>query len=546
MSGQWTTRRILFGALMATTALWSYGQWVLGADALDTDRATVLLMAQNFAHGEWSVFFWQQNYMAAFEPLLLTPLALADLLTPTSASLAALGLTVILAFLSLRLASQARGATWLTALLWALPSAVVAHHHVVLYGARLASTVLAVSAFTLALRVRPGWGAVGVGVLTGLAYFGDHLMLAWGAGIFFVMARRGSLKAVALGAAPVLLFDVAASLLAPTVHLSGPNDPMDWLWNPVRLISTTIPQLFGFLFSRPPTPVFITIPTVIPQGVLWAVLVVPAAAVLVWAVVSLGKNQKTLLGRESGDRGILLGGLVLTCAMSAGLFFFVGGGGDIWPVRYLVPLWPALTVLLGVAIMSWKPPHRLAAILMVLPALFTQLQDPSWARRADAEFARAESVAIRDALAESGVEAVWTDYWDTYRLALLVDGDIPWAPTRMLDRRPDWTTAALAAGPVAYLIRPGDTEILNLLEAQPQRSPSRVISSSDVAGFRFIVTAASVPATSGAQGHPSAIRFTAASVSPLLLFAGVLLMVGLGTRFLFSAPYQRTTHQPEE
>ena len=157
---------------------------------------------------------------------------------------------------------------------------LVVHHHVALYGARLASTVVAVLAFGLALRVRSGRGCVAVGVLTGLAYFGDHLMLAWGVGIFFVMARRGALRGVAWGATPVLVFDAAASLLARTVHLSGPNNPIDWLWNPVRLISTTIPQLFGLLFSRPPTPVFETIPTLIPKGVLWVVLGLPAAVVL--------------------------------------------------------------------------------------------------------------------------------------------------------------------------------------------------------------------------------------------------------------------------
>ena len=209
-----------------------------------------------------------------------------------------------------------------------------------------------------------------------------------------------------------------------------------------------------------------------------------------------------------------------------------------------MPLWPALTVLLGVAITRWKPVHRAAAILLVVPAFFTQLEDPSWPRRVDAESARAEATAVRDALAEAGVEAAWTDYWDTYRLALLVDGDIPWAPTRMLDRRPDWTEAAMAAGPVAYLIRPGDTETLDLLESQPLTSPSKVMSSSEVAGFRLIVTGASVPTARGAQGRPSTVRFTAASVSPLLLFAGALLVVGLGTRLLFPEPYQRTTHQP--
>ena len=539
------TRRLLLGTLLAAIALFSYGQWVLGADALDTDRATVLLMARDFAHGQWSVFFWQQNYMAAFEPLLLTPLALLDVLTPTSASLVALALTTVLAVISLRLASKVGGAVWLTALLWALPPAVVAHHHLALYGARLASTVVAVAAFALALRVRTGRGALLVGFLAGLAYMGDHLMLAWAVGIFFVTARRGMLKAVAWGAAPVLVVDTVASLFAPTVHLSGPNDPVDWLMNPIRLVSTTVPQLFGLLFSRPPTPVFNEVRTVIPPGFAWMILSVPAAAVLVWAATAFFRDSRNVLGRNAGERGILLGGLVLTCATCLGLFFFVGGGGDVWPVRYLVPLWPALTVLLGVAVMRWNPRHRIAAVLLVLPALFTQFADPSWPRAGDAAEARAEAEAVRQAVVEAGVQAVWTDYWDTYRMALLVDEGLPWTTTRMLDRRPDWTDAAMEASPVGYLIRPGDTEVLHLIESQPSGAPTGVVATRNVAGFRFFVTRGSIPAALGGQEGPSVTRFTAASVSPLLLFLIALGSVALGTRFFFRDPHQRTTHHPE-
>ena len=57
-------------ALLVALGLGVHLWFVAAASALDTDQSLVLLMAQAFAQGRPSVYFWSQNYMAALEPLL--------------------------------------------------------------------------------------------------------------------------------------------------------------------------------------------------------------------------------------------------------------------------------------------------------------------------------------------------------------------------------------------------------------------------------------------------------------------------------------------
>ena len=72
--------------------------------------------------------------MGALEPLLLTPLALLGWATPTAAALVGIAVTASLAALSVALARRLGAPPWMAILLWAIPPAVVAHHHVALYG----------------------------------------------------------------------------------------------------------------------------------------------------------------------------------------------------------------------------------------------------------------------------------------------------------------------------------------------------------------------------------------------------------------------------
>lgn len=137
VGGRLSRREVAVLALLAAVGVGVHTWFVWGSDALDTDRALVLLMARHFARGEFSLYFWQQNYMAALEPLILTPLAWLGWATPVVAGLVAVGVTAGMAALCVALTRRMGGVAWMALLLWAVPPAVVVHHHVALYGARL-------------------------------------------------------------------------------------------------------------------------------------------------------------------------------------------------------------------------------------------------------------------------------------------------------------------------------------------------------------------------------------------------------------------------
>ena len=520
-------------AIVATVALLGLALhlwFAMGAEGLDSDRALVLLMARHFAQGEFTLFFWQQNYMGALEPLLLTPLALLGWATPTAAALVGIAVTAIIAGLSVVLAKRLGAPPWMVILLWAVPPAVVAHHHVALYGARLVATLLAVGAFTLSLRARSVGAAVAIGALTGLAYFGDHLMLPWAAATMYVIARRGRLVPFAVGAVPLVTFDTAAAMMTPAFHLAGPNDPAGWLGNLPLLLGNTLPQLFGVLLGRAPGPLFEPVTVLIPTGWVWLLLTIPGSFVLCALILSLAQDRSTWFGTRPIDSGLAVQGLLLACLLGLGLFVFVGGGGDRWPVRYLVPLWPAISVLAALAVARWRPAIRPAAAMVVLPALVTLYADRSWPRGGDGDGPREEALAVGRAVADSGARAVWADYWDVYRMAYLIGESPPWVTLRIIERRPDWVTQARSASPVAYLLRSGDVEVqTRLLEAEESGTVRR-ISTQEVGRYRLFVTDRSVPGLVIMNSAPSRTRQRVAAFASGLLFLGTLLALGALTR----------------
>jgi hypothetical protein len=509
-----------------------HGWFALGADALDTDRAIVLLMARRFAQGDVSIYFWQQNYMGALEPLLLAPLAALGLATPMTASVVAILLTAALAVLSVVLARRLGGIAWLALLFWAVPPAVVAHHHVALYGARLAATLLALGSLLVALgaRTRAAW--VVAGALAGLAYFGDHLMIAWGVAAMWVAARRGALGGFALGALPIVALDTVAAVLTPAIHLAGPNDPSSWLTNIPLLFGATLPQLFGLLLGRAPGPLFEPATSLVPAGrAAWLLFAVPGALALVALLATLARHWRAVHAEADGNRRVALEALVLACAATLGLFALVGGGGDRWPARYLVPFWPAVSALAALAAAQWRPVMRPLAAAAVLPGVFTLFADGSWPRAGDAAAARAEAAAVEAAVARAGVRAVWSDYWDTYRMALHQDESPPWVTLRIIQRLPEQAAAAERAAPVAYLLRQGDREIADSLASAERRGVIRVQSSEPVGRFRLIVADRSVPGLVLITSDPTRAWQRLAAAGAGLLFVGALVAVALLARW---------------
>ena len=529
-------------AMLATIALVGlalHTWFALGADALDSDRALVLLMARHFAQGEFTLFFWQQNYMGALEPLLLTPLALLGWATPTAAALVGIAVTASLAALSVALARRLGAPPWMALLLWAVPPAVIAHHHVALYGARLVATLLAVSAFTLSLRTRSVGTVVALGALTGLAYFGDHLMLPWAAATMYVIARRGYLLPFAAGALPLVTLDTVAAVMTPAFHLAGPNDPTGWLGNVPLLFGSTLPQLFGILLGRAPGPLFEPETALVPTGWIWLLFTIPGTVVLCSLFLSLVRDRRTWFGTRAVDSGIAAQGLLLVCLLGLGLFVFVGGGGDRWPVRYLVPLWPAISVLAALAAGKWRPALRPAAALVALPALFTLYSDRSWPRGADGDRPREEALAVGRAVGNSGAQAVWADYWDVYRMVLLAGESPPWVTLRIIERRPDWVTEARSASPVAYLLRSGDLEVRERLRGAEERGAIWRISTQDLGPYQLVVTDHSVPDLVLMNSPPSRTRQRVAALAGGLIFLGTLVALGLFTSG------NRTSPEPE-
>ena len=526
----WTRSDKAAVATLALLGLALHVWFAVAANALDSDRALVLLMARHFARGELALFFWQQNYMGALEPLLLTPLALLGWATPTAAALVGIAVTASLAALSVALARRLGAPPWMALLLWAVPPAVVVHHHVALYGARLVATLLAVGAFTLSLRARSAGPGVALGALTRLAYFGDHLMLPWAAATMYVTARRGHLLPFAVGALPLVTLDTVAAMMTPAFHLAGPNDPAGWLGNVPLLFGNALPQLFGILLGRAPGPLFEPATALVPAGWPWLLFTVPGAFVLCALFLSLVRDRRTWFGTHSVDSGIAAQGLLLACLVGLGLFVLIGGGGDRWPVRYLVPLWPAISVLAALSVARSRPAIRPAAVLVALPAVFTLCADRSWPRGADGDRPREEALAVGSAVADSGARAVWADYWDVYRMALLIGESPPWVTLRIIERRPDWVREARSASPVAYLLRRGDVEVRDRLRDAEERGMIREISTRDVGRYQLVVTDRSVPGLVLMNSPPSRTRQRVAALAGGLVFWGTLVALGLFTR----------------
>src|SRR5258708_5974038 len=67
---RWQVALALILAGGAALRLWLLAR---GLPTLDSDEATIGLMALHLRHGEWSVFFWGQSYMGSLEAVLAAP-----------------------------------------------------------------------------------------------------------------------------------------------------------------------------------------------------------------------------------------------------------------------------------------------------------------------------------------------------------------------------------------------------------------------------------------------------------------------------------------
>jgi len=338
--------------------------------------------------------------------------------------------------------------------------ACVAGAQVTVYGARLLATGLALLAWVVASGSWPWrrrWAAAGA--LIGIAMAMDHVMLSYGVGLAVLAwsSKDAPARAIwrchvpaaalqlALWAAPFVVLELGVGALFAEGGFKGPTEP--WLWP--RAVATFVlavaPRLLGADrlatgFELHPSPVEPGSATLVYLRAAIVLLVALTAAVLL------------LRPLRPGDRRLRPLWAVVTGAIG----IFVLGAVDAMGYRYLVPAWPIVSVLLSVGAARVRGGVLLVAALLAVFAL-SIADDPLKARGAPAGAAcRTEAARVDAALSAHGIDAVRADYWDAYRLALLLSERLPFAVTDGTDRRPRWTAQVAGAHRVAVLVRAGE------------------------------------------------------------------------------------------
>ncbi|HRI49746.1 MAG TPA: hypothetical protein PLW65_06150 [Pseudomonadota bacterium] len=435
-----------FGIIILIGFLLHY-RWLQTAECPDSDAAIVVLMARHFAHGDFTPYFWGQRYMGALEPLLLTPFNLLRPATAGDAACLALMITIAQALVCVSSVGALRGSPWLTCLVYAVPSSMVGFLHSRLYGARLVASLLCLCAFRL-LIARPSRRKAGVaGALFGVALWADHLMIGWASGLWLLLRHRGrqTITTFVLAVLPMLVFDVAA-MVAGSGNTSNPREPWHWLSNLALLLHTGLPTLLGVEWVSPLANT--------PKATAGWVCASALAAVVVMLLGSLVARRGDSQGGEREARPI---GALLMVVLSFCLLYVLGAV-DYQSTRYLEPALGPLSILLGIAAARLRYTTRPLAVLLVAPAIYSSLAGRSVTKVSDAQQCLVEARQVKESFVRQGVQGAWCFYWDCYRLALLTDEVVPFAPYRGEDRRKSWTEAVLRAEPVAYVVRSDDSE----------------------------------------------------------------------------------------
>ena len=257
-------------------------------------------------------------------------------------------------------------------------------------------------------------------------------MLVWVLASGWIASRDGGLRAFLSGAVPVIALAVVLSIPG-SGPWPGPREPSIWLDGLSLLVHTGLPLLLGaeWLMLRHgemSTPLWIA----------------PCALGLVVFVALLRSSWA-----RPGSRPVIALWAVVagTCGM------FVLRGIDQFGARYLVPAWPALSILAGLGAAEWRPVWRPALVFLVAPFVFSELYNPTFSVGAhDGTACRAEVHELAAAFERKKIAALYCDDFDCYRIAALLDEKFPVSPFRT-DRQPEWTAAAGTAQGVGYLFR---------------------------------------------------------------------------------------------
>ena len=251
--------------------------WNLARDVptLNSDEAIVGLMALHMLHGEWTTFYWAQDYMGSLEAVLAAPLI--RLLGPTSLALRLPPLLTGIGFIALvyRLGAllYSRAVGLVSALLLALATPFFMTMSVRAFGGYTETLALGSASLLLALRgaspTRRRWLWAGLaGGVAGLALWTDPLVAPYllVAALIYTMRRRrdllrwpnGAALAAGLlaGASPAIVYNIAkpAATIAQMIGVSalggGPRlTPALIVQRLVSTLTVSLPIIAGAPFA---------------------------------------------------------------------------------------------------------------------------------------------------------------------------------------------------------------------------------------------------------------------------------------------------------
>ena len=444
-------RFVAVGLILAACALATHLPYVVASDCLDSDAAVVTLMGRHFARGDMlSAFLWGSRYMGALEAWVLVPFVWVGWGRLAGACIAALCLSAIQVICVARIVRHLRGHVVVAALLAAAPGAAVAYTQTTLYGGRLAATTCSLLALSIMYGKPTIHRTLVAGLFTGVALFADHLMIIWAVPIALAAHRSGTLKSLVASVTPWIVVE-RIFYMVTTGPKPGVADPWEWPRNIKLFLVDGLPMMFGidWLAGRridfyPPA-----------AGVIWVATSLATVGFAGCAFVWLARRIRTRQGAE----------LFLVPLATAVLF--VLAASDIHTTRYLAPAWPSIAILASVAAARLPALGLLGAIVAAVNMVLSVQADALHQHGAAAgQSCRAMLAETAKALTDAGVQGVWANYWDAYRLGLFMNERMPFAPFAGVDRLHAWSDAVRRAHPVGYLL--GDATPPSLLQQLEQ------------------------------------------------------------------------------
>jgi 4-amino-4-deoxy-L-arabinose transferase-like glycosyltransferase len=453
--------------------------WLLGRDVptLNSDEAVIGLMGLHMLHGEWSVFYWGQDYMGSLEAVVAAPFLLVFGASALALRLATLALTLAFIATSYLLGARlySRGVGLVAAALLAIGPPFLVIVGLRTWGGYIETLVCGNLLLLLALRgaapaTRTLRSSALFGLLAAVALYTDLLVLPFllAAGLIFFWQRRADLLSrralLALGggalvvATPVAIANVftgggtVVQILRLTLLSPGKTPTIQLLPGNLRLLLlASLPILAGtsygggqgagytpedFAVASAAHPVTYAMCLLLAGLALVLLGSALASAMRYWRalcvpVASAGGQIPEALVRRQGEAALALVGL---CYLVA--FCFTNQANTFVMPRYLLPLYALmpLFVVRGQRALTrladrWPEPARWRAVQLIGAAVavaallaWNLLADAAVTPLDTASMDHTSWIAGRDEelvtlLRAHGVHTVIsTDYWEGLKL----------------------------------------------------------------------------------------------------------------------------------